>query len=496
MHAQTALSPRGRVPVAARPTPTSARPAWSIPARRPPPRLPRRPAASPSNTAPTAPIDHVAAVAAALADHSPTALALIAQTAPAVRVAIAEAVGLPPGTTVSPGQLVAGLRKLGFTKVYDVALGADLTICEEAMELLDRLQAAVGGGKAAAASAPLPLLTSCCPGWVGLVEKSYPELIPHLSTCRSPHLMLGRVIKHDLAPLAGLDPDRVRVVSIMPCVRKQGEADRPWFQESGRRDVDHVLTTVEVGQMFKEAGVDLTVLEPEPYDAPLGAESGSGVLFGSSGGVMEAALRTVAEAVSGEPLPRLEFTAVRGLEGVKEAAVTVRPRRGQADPSNPITAGAVLTLPPGVEEVTLHVAVANGLGNAKKLVKAVQAGEAHYEMIEVMACPGGCVGGGGMPRSADKEVLAKRQAALYSLDAAAPLRRSHANPVVRELYRSFLDRPLSPAAHEHLHTHYVAGGVEEGSGEGTKVSPAPPPSIPDSHHQCDFCGATVDCREK
>ncbi len=507
MHASGAVSSSSRT-VAARPTfSSSPRPAT------PRPHLPpRRPAtlrhATPADTAPTTTtppsVDHVAAVSAALAEAaSPGELTLIAQTAPAVRVAIAEAVGLPPGT-VSPGQLVAGLKALGFAKVYDVTLGADLTICEEAMELLDRLQASVtaaggkdgGAGASSPAAAPLPLLTSCCPGWVGLVEKSYPELVPHLSTCRSPHMMLGRVIKHDLAPLAGLDPDKVRVVSIMPCLRKQGEADRPWFEEGGRRDVDHVLTTVEVGRLFQAAGIDLASLAPEPYDAPLGAQSGSGVLFGSTGGVMEAALRTVAEAVSGEPLPKLEFSAVRGLEGVKEAAVTVRPRppgTPPSDPGNRVTGGAALTLPPGVEEVTLHVAVANGLGNAKKLVKAVQAGEAHYEAIEVMACPGGCIGGGGQPRSADKDVLAARQAALYALDAGTPtVRRSHANPVVQELYRSLLGAPLSPAAHEHLHTHFMAGGVEEGGGGGgggggAAAGPAP--------HHCDFCGAAMDCRE-
>jgi iron-only hydrogenase group A len=511
-------------------------------------------AAAPDATPPasTPPIDHVAAVRAGLAD--PDAV-LVAQTAPAVRVAIAEAVGLPPGS-LAPGQLVAGLRRLGFKRVFDVALGADLTICEEAMELLARLQAAVssgggsGGGPAGSGSAadhptpgPLPLLTSCCPGWVSLVEHSYPELIPHLSTCKSPHMMLGRVIKHHLAPLDARlmggndkDPSRLQVVSIMPCVRKQGEADRPWYAEGGdppRRDVDHVLTTVEVAGLLTEAGIDLSSLKPEPYDDPLGAQSGSGVLFGTTGGVMEAALRTVAEAVSGEPLPKLEFTAVRGLDGVREAAITIRPRKASLPPSSsdPITAGAALTLPPGVEEVTVRVAVANGLGNAKKLVKAVQAGEAHYDFVEVMACPGGCLGGGGQPRSADKDALAKRQAALYALDAGAPLRRSHANPVVRRLYDAFLDHPLSPAAEEHLHTHYVAGGPEAaggsgGSGESGAPPPPPPPQALDAalargaladalaaraagrgadpaasgddghHRQCDFCGAAVDCREE
>jgi iron only hydrogenase large subunit-like protein len=484
-------------------------------------------------------------VRAGLADPAAT---LVAQTAPAVRVAIAETVGLPPGS-VAPGQLVAGLRRLGFKRVFDVALGADLTICEEAMELLARLQAALSSGSGAGGGGdddrptpgPLPLLTSCCPGWVGLVEKSYPELIPHLSTCKSPHMMLGRVIKHHLAPLAGRDPASLQVVSIMPCVRKQGEADRPWYAEGSdppRRDVDHVLTTVELAALLTDAGIDVSTLEAEPYDDPLGAQSGSGVLFGTTGGVMEAALRTVAEAVGGEALPKLEFTAVRGLEGVREATVTIRLRKagsgGGGDVSaNPVTSGAGLTLPPGVDEVTVRVAVANGLGNAKKLVKAVQAGEAHYDFVEVMACPGGCLGGGGQPRSADKEVLAKRQQALYSLDAGAPVRRSHANPVIQDLYDKFLDHPLSPAAEEHLHTHYVAGGPEEGGGGGGRnaaaaaaaakaaaTAPAardaalargaladalaaraaergasPPDAPPPDHHQCDFCGAAVDCRE-
>ena len=439
--------------------------------------------------------DHVAAVQAALADPSRQ---VWAQTAPAVRVAISEEFGLPPGFT-SPGQLVASLRALGFDRVYDVALGADLTVMEEGHELIDRILA---GGR----GDTLPMMTSCCPGWVAYVEKSAPELIPHLSSCKSPHLMLARVLKAYVAPRDGLDPGAVTVVSVMPCVKKQGEADRPGNATAeGGRDVDHVLTTRDLGALLRDAGIQLPTLEPQPYDDALGAESGSGVLFGSTGGVMEAALRTVYEAATGEAMARLAYEPVRGLEGVRVTTVHL-----------PLAADSPLASAVGQDGVLhLRAGVANGLANAKALLAKLKDGSiAPLLFVEVMACPGGCIGGGGQPRSADKGALAARQAVLYALDRAAPLRRAHDNPSVKAMYDDFLTAPLSPAAHAHLHTRYWEGGPPAGDAGGTPPSPPQldPHLPPDSaladalavqaralaeagggdEHVCEHCGAVVD----
>ncbi|KAI8472703.1 MAG: hydrogenase [Monoraphidium minutum] len=391
---------------------------------------------------------------------------MVAQTAPAVRVAIAETLGLAPGA-VKPGQLVTGLKQLGFDYVFDTLFGADLTIVEEGTELLHRLEAkaaekagshAPAAGDGHAASAILPMFTSCCPGWVSMVEKSNPELIPYLSSCKSPQMMMGSVIKNYFARSAGVGPEALCSCSIMPCVRKQGEADREWFETETAadacgtvRDVDHVVTTVELGKMFAERGINLQELPESEFDNPLGTGSGGGLLFGTTGGVMEAALRTVYELVSGQPMGRVDFQEARGLDGVKEAAITI--------PVSDASAFKALEAVPGAG-VTLRIAVANGLGNAKKIVKGVQDGSMAYDFIEVMACPGGCIGGGGQPRSADKTILQKRQAAMYDLDERSTVRRSHENPAIQKLYESWLGKANSHLAHDKLHTKYQPGGVE------------------------------------
>nr|WNF20790.1 hydrogenase [synthetic construct] len=378
---------------------------------------------------------------------------LIAQVAPAVRVAIAESFGLAPGA-VSPGKLATGLRALGFDQVFDTLFGADLTIMEEGSELLHRLTEHLEAHPHS--DEPLPMFTSCCPGWIAMLEKSYPDLIPYVSSCKSPQMMLAAMVKSYLAEKKGIAPKDMVMVSIMPCTRKQSEADRDWFcvdADPTLRQLDHVITTVELGNIFKERGINLAELPEGEWDNPMGVGSGAGVLFGTTGGVMEAALRTAYELFTGTPLPRLSLSEVRGLEGIKESTLHLTP-----GPTSPFKAFAGAD---GRGGITLRVAVANGLGNAKKLITKMQAGEAKYDFVEIMACPAGCVGGGGQPRSTDKAITQKRQAALYNLDEKSTLRRSHENPSIRELYDTYLGEPLGHKAHELLHTHYVAGGVEE-----------------------------------
>nr|WNF20812.1 hydrogenase [synthetic construct] len=377
---------------------------------------------------------------------------LIAQVAPAVRVAIAESFGLAPGA-VSPGKLATGLRALGFDQVFDTLFGADLTIMEEGSELLHRLTEHLEAHPHS--DEPLPMFTSCCPGWIAMLEKSYPDLIPYVSSCKSPQMMLAAMVKSYLAEKKGIAPKDMVMVSIMPCTRKQSEADRDWFcvdADPTLRQLDHVITTVELGNIFKERGINLAELPEGEWDNPMGVGSGAGVLFGTTGGVMEAALRTAYELFTGTPLPRLSLSEVRGLEGIKESTLHLTP-----GPTSPFKAFAGAD---GRGGITLRVAVANGLGNAKKLITKMQAGEAKYDFVEIMACPAGCVGGGGQPRSTDKAITQKRQAALYDLDERNTLRRSHENEAVNQLYKEFLGEPLSHRAHELLHTHYVPGGAE------------------------------------
>ena len=350
---------------------------------------------------------------------------IVVQEAPAVRAQLGEEFGLPPGTLVT-GKMIAALRRLGCHKVFDTNFTADLTIIEEGNELLSRVKK---GGK-------LPVITSCSPGWIKFIEHFYPQLLPHLSTCKSPQQMFGALAKTYYAENAKVDPKDVFSVSIMPCTAKKFEAARPEMNASGFRDVDVVLTTRELGRMIKEAGIDFVNLREEEYDAPMGQYSGAATIFGATGGVMEAALRTVYAVVVGKNLPSLDITAVRGLEGVKEAKVTVGP----------------------LGEV--KVAVAHGLGNARQLMDKLVDGSADYHFIEIMACPGGCVGGGGQPLPASNEKRKLRAQALYHDDHdVQEYRQSHENPAVKELYTAFLKEPLGKMSHKLLHTHYVARGV-------------------------------------
>ncbi|MCL6638127.1 MAG: [FeFe] hydrogenase, group A [Firmicutes bacterium] len=345
---------------------------------------------------------------------------VVVQTAPAVRVSIGEIFGLEPGSVMT-GQLVAALRRLGFDKVFDTGFTADLTIMEEGSELLERIN---NGGV-------LPLITSCSPGWIKFIEHYHPALLPHLSSCKSPQQMFGALAKTYYAQKAGLNPADIVVVSIMPCTAKKFEAQRPEMNSSGFRDVDIVLTTRELGRMLKQAGIDFSALPEEEFDHPLGISTGAGVIFGTTGGVMEAALRTACELTTKKSLPALDFTEVRGLEGVKEASVDLN----------------------GLE---IRVAVAHGLGNARKLMDAIRSGESGYHFIEIMCCPGGCIGGGGQPIPTGMETRAKRIAGLYKADKGIILRKSHENPAVVQLYKEFLGRPLGRKSHELLHTSYIA----------------------------------------
>jgi NADH-quinone oxidoreductase subunit G/NADP-reducing hydrogenase subunit HndD len=363
--------------------------------------------------------DQTEEVWAALADPKKH---VVVQTAPAVRVAIGEMFGMAPGS-VATGQMVAAIRRLGFDKVFDTDFTADLTIMEEGSELIERIN--TGG--------VLPLITSCSPGWVKFIEHFYPALLPHVSTCKSPQQMFGALAKTYYAEKAGVDPADIFSVSIMPCTAKKFEAQRPEMNSSGYQDVDVVLTTRELGRMLKQAGIDFNELPEEDYDEPLGISTGAAVIFGATGGVMEAALRTAYELITGSTLASVDFVDVRGLEGVKEATVKV----GDLD---------------------VKVAVAHGLGNARKLLDALQAGEANYHFIEIMCCPGGCIGGGGQPIPTDYEIRQQRIDGIYTADEAMALRKSHENPAIQQLYKEFLEKPLGHKSHQLLHTHYTPRG--------------------------------------
>ena len=345
---------------------------------------------------------------------------VVCQIAPAVRVALGEEFGLEPGTLVT-GKVYAALRRLGFNKVMDTNFTADLTIMEEGHELIKRL-----GDKDAA----LPMITSCSPGWIKYIEHFYPQLTAHLSSCKSPQQMFGSLVKTYYAEKANIDPAKIYSVSIMPCTAKKFEAQRPEMNSSGYQDVDVVLTTRELARMIKEAGIDFVNLPDEAVDEPMGIYTGAGTIFGATGGVMEAAVRTAYEVVTGEALPNIDLTAVRGLEGIKEAELDMKGTK-------------------------VRVAVAHGLANAGKLMELIVKGEANYHFIEVMACPGGCVGGGGQPFPTNAETRAARAQGLYKDDAGLPMRKSHENPAVQTLYKEFLGEPLGHKSHELLHTHYT-----------------------------------------
>jgi NADP-reducing hydrogenase subunit HndD len=361
---------------------------------------------------------------------------VVVQTAPAIRAALGECFGYPPGTLVT-GKMVTALRMLGFDKVFDTNFAADLTIMEEGTELLTRLRKALVEKKPVA----LPMFTSCSPGWIRFAEHFYPDILPNISTCKSPQQMFGAVAKTYYAQKAGVAPQDIVVVSVMPCTAKKYEAQRPEMNSSGLTDVDIVLTTRELGRMIAEAGIDFRELADGKMDSILGDSSGAADIFANTGGVMEAALRTAYEIVTGRPLPfeNLHVKPIAGLAGVKEAAIRIE--------------GA---LPEWsfLEGVTAKVAVAHGLSNARRIIERVKAGES-YHFIEIMTCPGGCIGGGGQPRLTTDAVRLARIQAIYKEDEGKPIRASHYNPEIKQIYEEYLKNPLGQMSHHLLHTKYT-----------------------------------------
>jgi iron-only hydrogenase group A len=379
-------------------------------------------------------VDHIEAVWRELDDSNKH---VIVQTAPAIRAALGECFGYEAGTLVT-GKMVSALRALGFDGVFDTNFTADLTIMEEGTELLTRLKTALVDKKDVA----LPLFTSCSPGWIKYAEYYYPQFLENLSTCKSPQQMFGAVAKTYYAEKMGVKPEDMVVVSVMPCTAKKYEAQRPEMEASGVQDVDYVLTTRELGEMIKQAGIDFDGLEDDTMDSPLGESSGAADIFANTGGVMEAAIRTAYEIVTGTELPMegLHVKPVAGLEGVKEAVLPITGAKGD---------WAFL------EGAELKVAVAHGLSNARKVLEAIETGAKSYHFVEVMTCPGGCIGGGGQPRFTTDEVRAKRIAAIYQEDEGKKLRKSHENPEVLQIYNEYLKKPLGERSHHLLHTHYT-----------------------------------------
>jgi len=349
---------------------------------------------------------------------------VVVQTAPAVRAALGEDFGLEMGTSVT-GKMVASLRRLGFDKIFDTDFGADLTIMEEGYELLDRLQ---NGGT-------LPMITSCSPGWVKFCELYYPEFLDNLSSCKSPAQMTGAIIKTYYAKKNGINPEDIYVVSVMPCSAKKFEADREELSHNGLQDIDAVLTTRELSKMIKEARIDFLKLQDEEFDEILGESTGAGVIFGATGGVMEAALRTVSEVVLEKELESIDFEGVRGIEGIKEATIELG-------------------------DQTLNIAVVHSTGQASKVLDMIKNGEKEYHFIEVMGCSGGCVAGGGQPYITaqdrwTKDIRQERAKALYGEDKNKKIRKSHENPMIKKVYDEFLVKPNGHKSHELLHTHYI-----------------------------------------
>ena len=349
---------------------------------------------------------------------------VIVQTAPAVRVALGEEFGMPIGTNVV-GKMVTALKRLGFDKVFDTNTGADLTIMEEANEFIERFTK----------NDNLPMITSCSPGWVKYIEMNYPELLPHLSSCKSPHEMFGAILKTYYAKREGLDPEKIYVVSVMPCIAKKFERQRPEMMEDNLYDVDNVITTRELARMIKQANIEFEKLEDSNFDSPMGEASGAGAIFGTTGGVMEAALRTAQDTLTGEDLPKIDFEQVRGGEGIKRATI--------------IIAGK-----------DINVVAASGLANARTILEEIKSGKANYQFVEIMACPGGCIMGGGQPIKSSKvraevDVRKLRADALYSIDERSIVRKSHENPVMKKLYKDFLEKPGSEIAERLLHTTYT-----------------------------------------
>jgi len=346
---------------------------------------------------------------------------VVVQVAPAIRVAIGELFGMAPGS-VTTGQLASSLRRLGFDAIFDTDFAADLTIMEEASELVHRIE---HGGK-------LPMLTSCCPAWVKFFEHQFPDMLDIPSSCKSPQIMMGSMVKSYYSKKMGIDPENVVVVSIMPCLAKKAEAARPELAKDDLNNVDLVLSTREYGAMLHEAGIQFDVLPEGDFDQLLGESTGAAVIFGTTGGVIEAAVRTAYEWLTGEELERVEFTQLRGLEGIRSATVRIK-------------------------DLDLNIGIAHGLGNARKLLEDIRDGRSHYHAIEIMACPGGCIGGGGQPyHHGDMDIIKKRQEAIYAEDRSKVRRKSHENEALKVLYEDFLGAPYGQKAHDLLHTHYTA----------------------------------------
>ncbi len=341
---------------------------------------------------------------------------VVVQVAPAVRVAIGEEFSIPSGHAVT-GKMVAGLRRMGFDAIFDTTFGADLTVIEEANEIMDRIRK----------NENLPILTSCCPGWINFIESHFPNLRYMPSTCKSPQQMTGAVIKTYYARKTGIDPKDIVVIAVMPCIAKKYEASLLDEATYGNQDVDHVITTRELAKMLKESSIDLRYMPDEEFDNPFGMSTGAGVIFGGTGGVLEAALRTVYEQMTNQELENVNFTGIRGLDGIRETEIMINDR-------------------------LVRVAAGAGLGNARRLLEKVESGEAQYDIIEIMACPGGCINGGGQPYAAEREeIITQRLQGLYQIDRNSPVRKSHENPAIQELYQMFLGEAGSHLAHEILH---------------------------------------------
>jgi len=367
-------------------------------------------------------VDHTNQLINDLADPNKT---VVVQTAPAVRAALGEAFGMKPGTLVT-GKMVTALRELGFNYVFDTDFAADLTIMEEGTELLDRLTRHLNGDK----NIKLPILTSCCPAWVKFFEHQFPELKDIPSTARSPQQMFGSIAKSYFAEKLKVDRKKLVVVSIMPCVAKKYECSRTEFSTDGNPDVDYSISTRELAQLIKRANIDFTSLPDQEFDQPLGESTGAAVIFGTTGGVIEAAIRTAYELHTGKTLQKVDFEQLRGMEGIRSAKVDF-------------------------DGLELNIGIAHGLGNARKLLEEIKEGKSQYHAIEIMACPGGCIGGGGQPYiHGDTSILKARQRAIYAEDAGKTIRKSHENPYIIRLYEEYLGKPLSEKSHHLLHTHY------------------------------------------
>ena len=347
----------------------------------------------------------------------------VVQTAPAVRVALGEEFDMPVGTNVT-GKMVSALKSLGFDRVFDTNTGADLTIMEEANEFIERFEK----------QESLPMITSCSPGWVRFAEKNYPDLLGHLSSCKSPHQMFGAMVKSYYAKKYNVDPSKICMVSVMPCIAKKYECQREEMEVEGIRDVDYVITTRELSRMIKQANIEFTELQNDKFDEPMGEATGAGAIFGTTGGVMEAALRTAADVLENKDLPKFEYEAVRGGKERKEAVIEIAGKKVKA-------------------------VVVSGLSNARKIMDEIKEGKADYQFVEIMACPGGCIMGGGQPIKSSKtrseiDVRKLRADALYSIDEKSVIRKSHENPVIKQMYEDFLQKPGSEVSHKYLHTHY------------------------------------------